>query len=197
MSAEEFWNRGYLLAERLLDSKQLAFARGAMDASRRNGKMRTAASKIVAQTAHNEYSPIGGEVLLLQCLPAIAATVGAELLPAYAFWRIYEHGSALLRHVDRGACEVSATVTIAADPPDSPWPLKFQPLVGESLELALQPGDSAIYQGCKVPHWRDPFTGQTQYQLFLHYVRKDGPNAALAFDGRSGLRLNAGAEPEG
>lgn len=197
MSASAFWSEGYLLAERLLDPKQLAFARAAMDASRRAGRMHAATGKAVPEAALNEYSPIGGEVLLLQCLPAISAAVGAELLPAYAFWRIYEHGSALLRHVDRGACEVSATVMIAAEPADAPWPIMFEPLVGAPTAAALQPGDAAIYQGCKVPHWREPFTGTSHYQLFLHYVRKDGPSAALAFDGRSGLGLNPGAEPEG
>lgn len=196
MSAAEFWDRGYLLAERLLNPQQLAFARAAMDASRRSGRMRSATSRIVSDNAHNEYSPIGGEVLLLKCLPAISEAVGAELLPAYAFWRIYEPGSALLRHIDRGACEVSATVAIAAEPVDEVWPIKFQPLLGGEAEVALRPGDAAIYQGCRVPHWRDRLTGGTQYQLFLHYVRKEGPNAALAFDGRSSLHLNI-AEPEG
>jgi hypothetical protein len=47
-----------------------------------------------------------------------------------------------------------------------------------------------VYQGCRIPHWREPFAGERQYQVFLHYVIEDGERADHAFDGRDGLRLH-------
>ncbi len=195
MTQAGFWERGYFLAETLLDAEQISFVRSAMDASRRTGAMHRSQGSTVPVAALNEYAPLGGEAMLLQCRPAIEAVVGRELVPAYAFWRIYERGAALLRHVDRNACEVSATITVAIDPESADWPIMVEGLDGTSAALALRPGDAAVYLGCQVPHWRDPLPGASQHQLFLHYVLKDGPNAGLAFDGRTKLRL--GIEPEG
>ena len=195
MTQAGFWERGYFLAEKLLDAEQISFVRSAMDASRRTGAMHRSQGSTVPVAALNEYAPLGGEAMLVQSRSAIEALVGRELLPAYAFWRIYEHGAALGRHVDRNSCEVSATIAIASDPAEADWPIMVEGLDGTSAALALRPGDAAVYLGCQVPHWRDPLPGVTQHQLFLHYVVKDGPNAALAFDGRGELRLSK--EPQG
>ena len=195
MKSAGFWERGYVLAENLLNAEHIAFVRSAMDASRRTGAMHRTKGGTVPVAALNQYAPLGGEAMLLQCRSAIEAIVGRELLPAYAFWRIYEHGAALGRHVDRNSCEVSATIAVASEPLDADWPIMVEGLDGTSAALVLRPGDAAIYLGCQVPHWRDPLSGASQLQLFLHYVVKDGPNAGLAFDGRTKLRL--GIEPEG
>lgn len=188
-----FWARGFVLARNLLDAEQIAFVRSAMDAASRTGGMHRAPGGAVPAAALNQYAPLGGEAMLVHCRAAIEALVGRELLPAYAFWRIYEHGAALGRHVDRNACEVSATIAIASDPAEADWPIRVEGLDGTGAALSLRPGDGAIYLGCQVPHWRDPLDGASQHQLFLHYVVRDGPNAALAFDGRGKLRL--GGQP--
>lgn len=110
-------------------------------------------------------------------------------MPAYAFWRIYETGAELRRHKDRNACEVSASLPVFAVP-DEPWPIHVRDLHGDETGVSLDPGDAIVYQGCRVPHWREPFTGERQYQVFLHYVIKGGDHADRAFDGRDGLRLH-------
>lgn len=195
MTLGSFWERGYALAENLLSPDQIAFVRSAMDTSLRTGAMHRSQGGTVPEAALNQYAPLGGEAMLVQSRAEIEALVGRELVPAYAFWRIYERGAALLRHVDRNACEVSATITVASDPANADWPIMVEGLDGTSAALVLRPGDAAIYLGCQVPHWRDPLPGASQHQLFLHYVVKDGPNAARAFDGRGKLRL--GIAPEG
>jgi hypothetical protein len=53
-----------------------------------------------------------------------------------------------------------------------------------------------IYKGLEVPHWREPFAGERQLQLFLHYVRQDGPHAAQRFDGRPHLGAPAANTPK-
>jgi hypothetical protein len=54
---------------------------------------------------------------------------------------------------------------------------------GQRFDLAE--GDAVIYPGCDVEHWRDKCDGPDGYysgQLFLHYVRKNGPHASQAWD---------------
>lgn len=53
-----------------------------------------------------------------------------------------------------------------------------------------------IYKGLEVPHWREPFAGEQQLQLFLHYVRQDGPHASQRFDGRPHLGAPAANSPK-
>jgi hypothetical protein len=53
--------------------------------------------------------------------------------------------------------------------------------------VTLAPGDALLYLGRELEHWRRPYTGRFHAQLFLHYVDAEGPDAVLAFDGRSGL----------
>jgi hypothetical protein len=55
------------------------------------------------------------------------------------------------------------------------------------IQVELEPGDAAIYKGIEVPHWREPFEGDRQVQVFLHYVRKDGPYQEFKFDKRPHL----------
>ena len=42
------------------------------------------------------------------------------------------------------------------------------------LPVRLNPGDLLIYKGCDIEHWREPFLGKNQAQLFLHYNEKKG-----------------------
>lgn len=186
---DEFWDRGFTVARDLVSAEQCDFVRAAMDVAHRTGAMRHATT-VVPQGTMNQYSPIAGEALLLQCQPAFEAITGRDLIPAYAFWRIYERGAELRRHKDRNACEVSASLPIYSVPADDPWPIHVQDLQGTESGVALDPGDAILYQGCRIPHWREPLTGERQYQVFLHYVIAGGEHADRAFDGRDGLRLH-------
>ena len=88
---------------------------------------------------------------------------GLELLPTYAFWRMYTINADLKKHKDRESCEISATVMLGSD--GTPWPI----FIG-GTEINLEPGDAAIYLGCEVEHWREEFKGDWHTQTFLHYV---------------------------
>ena len=46
-----------------------------------------------------------------------------------------------------------------------------------------------VYSGCELEHWREEFEGETQYQLFMHYVDADGEFKDRVFDGRSNIGL--------
>jgi hypothetical protein len=180
MSAD-FWADGYSIAPELIDADQLKLLRAGMDVSARKGQLRIA-NNGVQQGSHNEYKPLPGELVMRQVMPRLEEIVGRPLAPTYSFWRIYEKGMNLKPHRDRNACEISVSVTIHAEPADTMWPLFLTDLSGQDHAPPLHPGDGLLYQGCAIKHWREPFAGARQYQLFLHYVIADGEKAELTFD---------------
>jgi hypothetical protein len=112
--------------------------------------------------------------LLCHKLKAVEEVCGEALLPTYSYAREYRHGEKLARHTDREACEVSVTLNLSSD---SLWPIYMD---GEAVET--YPGDAAIYRGIDVPHWREAFQGQRCVQVFLHYVRMEGPYRYCFYD---------------
>lgn len=118
--------------------------------------------------------------LLCQKVNHVSTLVEEPVFPTYTYARIYKNGEILVRHRDRPACEISLTVHIGGD---SDWSIGIQKPSGEETTLNLKTGDAMLYLGCTADHWRDkPFTGQNYSQVFLHYVRSNGPNAWAYFD---------------
>lgn len=109
------------------------------------------------------------ESLMVNKIGLMEKETGLELLPTYAFWRMYTVNADLKKHTDRPACEVSVTVNIGSD--GTKWPIYM-----DGIEINLEPGDAVIYLGCEVEHWREEYTGDWQAQTFLHYVDKNGKN---------------------
>lgn len=123
------------------------------------------------------------EELLESMAGPIGAQVGKRLLPTYAYARIYRPGEILKKHKDRPACEISATLTLGFDGKNV-WPIFFQDDDGHEIPVQLEVGEMAVYKGCEMLHWREPFKGKWHVQVFLHYVDADGPYADQARDGR-------------
>lgn len=118
--------------------------------------------------------------LLCQKTHNVSDLIAEPVLPTYTYARIYKNGEILVRHRDRPACEISLTVHIGGD---ADWGISIQKPSFEEITLNLKPGDAMLYLGCIADHWRDqPFTGQNYSQVFLHYVRSNGPNAWAYFD---------------
>jgi len=118
--------------------------------------------------------------LLCQKTNEVTNLIEESVLPTYTYARIYKNGEVLARHRDRPACEISLTINIDGD---APWAIGIQKPLGEEINLDLNQGDAMLYLGCVADHWRDtPFSGQNYSQLFLHYVRSNGPNAWAYFD---------------
>ncbi len=140
--------------------------------------------------------------------------LGRELYNTYYYDRYYFPGQELDVHADRDACEISVTVHISTTLKNS-WPIwikspdtytddtKKEILVqGESVAVALDPGDGLIYKGCERPHWREPMISEQKiekkwwwntvedeppieeyyHQIFFHYVLADGQRAHCAWD---------------
>ena len=123
------------------------------------------------------------ESLMINKLELMQKETGLELLPTYAFWRMYTLHADLKKHKDRPSCEVSVTVMIGSD--GTKWPICM-----DGTEINLEQGDAAIYLGCEVEHWREEFTGDWQAQTFLHYVDKNGVNKEWVKDKRPFYGMN-------
>lgn len=128
--------------------------------------------------------------------PRIAQAAGCDLLPTYAYFRLYQKGDICRIHSDRPACEHSLSLTIAYGD-DIAWPLSVsnahqsapQPIVAEDFgsddygSVAMQPGDGVLYQGVHRRHGRlEPNPNAWSAHLFLHWVDPNGRYADQAFD---------------
>ena len=117
----------------------------------------------------------------LSVLPEVEAVAAGPLLPTYCYARLYGHGDTLHRHHDREACEIVVTVHLGcrgAAPP----PISFA--TGQAV--SQRPGDAVVFHGAVIDHWRDAFLGDDFGQVFMNFVRADGPHRGQALDGRLG-----------
>jgi hypothetical protein len=127
--------------------------------------------------------------------PVASELAGCELLPTYAYFRVYQKGDICVVHADRPACEHSMSLMVElAD--QLPWSL----CVGhdevseapnpeqhfgseEFTAIPMSAGDGVMYQGVTHRHGRiDPNPNRWSAHLFLHWVDANGPHAGEAFD---------------
>ena len=127
------------------------------------------------------------EALLDELKPVFEQVAGKRLHSTYSFSRVYMSGDSLKPHVDRPACEYSATISIAYKNIDS-WPISMQirDRSAGPATCSLQPGDAVLYKGCEVTHWREKLDvpNAITVQFMLHYVDADGVNSKYKYDGR-------------
>jgi hypothetical protein len=123
------------------------------------------------------------EKVLRKLLPTVESHVGRLLYPTYSFFRAYKNGDTLPVHIDRVACEISLSLCLGYHASET-WPLFIEGPNGV-FAAKLEPGDGLIYKGIECQHWREPFTGQSASQAFLHYVDQRGPHAEWRFDKKS------------
>jgi len=137
------------------------------------------------EKAFSGGSPAAAETLLDLMTPVLSQTLNCELYPTYSYLRIYVRGAELAKHTDRNSCEISATLPIECESASN-WPLCIE-IDGSVKKIGLEAGDALIYKGIEIAHWREAFDGERQVQIFLHYVRKDGPYSEFKFDQRPEL----------
>lgn len=136
--------------------------------------------------ALDRYADALGEAMLPTVQARLETLTGLKLLATYSFARIYTTASRLRKHVDRGACEVSATMTVGFRNADGLWPI-FVESDGVDVAVPLDVGDALVYRGMQVPHWREPLAKGIWCQLFFHFVEADGAMREHAMDGRGRL----------
>jgi hypothetical protein len=141
-----------------------------------------------ADYRHNLANDMMFEGLLENLRQPFSAHCGVELVPTYAFGRLYQRGELLHPHRDRPACAYSLTMTLGYSG-DAPWPIFTSPHLDGSEATAwhIPPGKALAYPGCEVTHWREPLQMAWQAQMFFHYVDANGPHGHLRYDGRARL----------
>lgn len=117
------------------------------------------------------------DVLLMTKRKKVMQESGLELLPTYAFSRIYTYGADLKPHKDRPSCEISVTAMWGSD--GTSWPIYM-----DGHEVNMKPGDAVLYSGCELEHYRKKFEGDFHVQTFFHYVDKNGVNKEWLYDKR-------------
>ncbi len=141
------------------------------------------------------YPPL--DFFLWGLTPAAGRLVGVDLLPTYAYLRLYREGDVCKVHSDRYACQHSLSLTLGYSDGKT-WALeverrrtdpsaKVDPDFGGSdfgaVEMAV--GDAVLYQGVHHRHGRTtPNPNRWSAHIFLHWVERDGPYGDQAFDGR-------------
>jgi hypothetical protein len=115
----------------------------------------------------NTFSRYGDhalETLQLKLLPIVRKITERNLIPCYAYGRIYKKGDELIRHVDRDSCETSCSLHLGGDP----WKIFLDPTGKSRVPIDMKPGDMLIYCGSSIEHWRKPFKGKVHAQAFVH-----------------------------
>jgi hypothetical protein len=197
---ELYRKQGYVLLKRLFPPKLLAAFRGQLQldlnlmGSRNFVKSCNLLTRPSIEVYSLEYPPMAG--FLWGLTPRVAQIAGCELMPSYAYFRIYQQGDVCRVHSDREACEHSMSLTVELGE-NIPWALSVEkrrlelPLASvdpdfgdqEFTQLPMSAGDAAMYRGVNHRHGRiEPNPNSWSAHLFLHWVESDGPFAAHAFD---------------
>jgi len=133
----------------------------------------------------------------------IAQKLSANLLPSFAWFRLYFGGDICRVHSDRLACEVSLSLTLGYSD-GKPWDLSIgtrsiadgnniaDDFGDEPFEsFTMEPGDGVLYRGSLRRHGRiAPNPNRWSAHAFLQWVDRDGPYRAEAFE-----RLDLGKLP--
>src|SRR5687768_12591030 len=127
--------------------------------------------------------------------PIIGELTGADVLPSYDYFRIYQKGDICRVHSDRPSCEHSVSLTLAYSD-GLPWPLQVgstrvkveEPCVEDFGDepfsaIEMQPGDAVLYRGTDLRHGRTlPNPNRWSAHLFLFWVERGGEFEQHAFD---------------
>lgn len=198
-AGESYRQRGYALLEQLFPPLVLQIFHGKMQKDLNLQGSNTFVSrtplltKVSLEVYSRQYPPMA--TFHWGLTPRVAEVAGCDLLPTYAYFRLYQQGDVCLVHSDRDACEHSLSLTLElAD--NHPWALcvegrrlaKREPTTPDFGEheftpLPMRAGDAVIYRGVDHRHGRlDPNPNRWSAHLFLHWIDANGPYADQAFD---------------
>lgn len=103
-----------------------------------------------------------------------------ELEPSYSYQLTYLNNSYMIPHVDKPSCDVTLSVHIESNIPDSQknslFPLWLLDYNQKFVKFNMNPNDAVLYNGPKIVHWRNPllFSREVFYnQVMFHYTRKN------------------------
>ncbi|HEX6603773.1 MAG TPA: hypothetical protein VF027_02690 [Sphingomicrobium sp.] len=209
--AEAYRNDGYVFLERLFPPQVLSVFHARLQSdldlmnSRKFVKKGFLTEKSSIEVYSVDYPPMAA--FLSGLTPRVEQIAGCELMPSYAYFRVYQQGDVCKVHSDRPACEHSLSLMLElAD--DKPWALSVEhrhmadpvPTLDEDFgdeaftALPMRAGDAVMYRGVNHRHGRiEPNPNLWSAHLFMHWVDVDGPHADHAFDRVNIEALQSGA----
>jgi hypothetical protein len=167
----DFFENHYLKVTDFIQPKRAKELAASVEA----GDLRPDTQQVVGSKIIYNHIPL--VQLLCEKTNQVSKLLGEPVLPTYAFSRVYRKGSSLMRHSDRPSCEISLTVNLDCS---KVWPIWIASPKGDT-SVGLKPGEAMLYFGL-TDHWRRTFDGKFCTQVFLHYVRANGPYANFYFD---------------
>jgi len=141
-------------------------------------------------SAYASYGDVLMDTLLNLSTHNMKLYTNIDLIPTYSYWRLYEKGNDLKKHIDRKSCEISTTLCLGYDisnlnENNYSWPIFVRDKnTKQPKPIDLEPGDMLIYRGCELEHWRETFLGLNHAQVFLHYNENNEENRKNYLDGR-------------
>ena len=128
--------------------------------------------------------------------PTVSELTKSDLLPTYAFFRLYQNGDKLRVHNDRDACEHSLSLTLGYSEgkvwsfevghDEAPPKARHAEDFGDEAFSAIKmlAGDAVLYRGIGRRHGRlSANPNKWSAHLFLHWVDRHGPYREHAFEG--------------
>lgn len=198
--AQAYRTKGYVFLEQLFPPRVLSVFHARLQAdldlmnSRKFVKQGFLTQKSSIEVYSVDYPPMAA--FLSGLTPRVAQVAGCELMPSYAYFRVYQQGDVCKVHSDRPACEhsLSLMLELAEDKPwalsvehrqmDDPEPTLDADFGAEAFTaLPMRAGDGVMYRGVNHRHGRiEPNPNSWSAHLFMHWVDVDGPFADHAFD---------------
>jgi hypothetical protein len=173
-SARQFQEKGYVPLGNLIHPFNLAALRRYYRHAIRRGAIRLGDDQSPRRyVAHNESVAC---FFHRQIANAVSAVAGQPIKPSYVYLASYLSGAELKKHIDRQQCEFSVTLSLDFSPEPklaTSWPIRLDTAEG-TVKVYQAIGDSLVYRGTKVPHYRDALPeGHTSTSIFFHYVPED------------------------
>jgi hypothetical protein len=200
MMNAEFQKSGYVIVKNFLDRKVCDFLTQYFWLLKVTGMTGRDADDDDEANANAVYGDCAFESLMASSHGFFSDLLGVKLYSTFSYARLYYTGVELKAHLDRPACEYSVTLTLGGEF-EKIWPIYIESAGGESIACHLDVGDALVYKGCERKHWREPFEGVWQAQVFMFYVDANGPYAEWKFDKRPflgpGVRNGARASQQG
>lgn len=173
-SAAQFQEKGYVPLGHLIHPFNLAALRRYYRRAIRRGAIRLGDDQSPRRyVAHNDSVAC---FFHCQIATAVSAIAGQPIKPSYVYFASYLNGAELKKHIDRQQCEFSVTLCLDFSPEPkqaTSWPIRLYTTEG-TVTVYQELGDSLVYRGTKVPHYRDALPeGHTSTSIFFHYVPVD------------------------
>lgn len=111
----------------------------------------------------------------------LSSVINIRLAPTFVYSRIYRPGEILYPHTDRAECEYTASLTLDYSDNNS-WEIFVKDYENSVMCFTPNKGDSVVFKGNTMSHWRGPFKGKWQTQSIFSFIDLDGDRSHLAND---------------